>query len=402
MAQSFSRAEWQKINDFLDQESNAATYGIPQRRNGSVVFASWNIRKFGALRDDDGKLKKSSGATDMIERFCRPCDLIAIQEVQDNTEALFDLLDRLNSGDEDFDLIMSDVTGKAPGYDGMAERSAFLFNTRKIRLGQVASDLSLDRKAVLTNIRNAYSTALAAELPSEDDAGFLEKALNWITDIPRLANVRIKTFVQFIRSPHLVEFVVEGPNGQYDIHCINAHLVSGSSKTERANEFFALLEWLLLQSPKTVVEKRKIVMILADLNLDFKSNADKRRRGIEKYITDLNKTRKIEAKVNFPFLDGPFFTNARGTQTYDHIAFIALDDRWPRGRHNPLAGQLGADEFEYDMFNFTKAFVDAGPGAKSDGSPDFDKYSHDFSDHMPIWLRMPLPNSGQHRFTIDE
>lgn len=402
MAQSFTQAEWQTINDFLDQGSNARDYGIPDRRDGSLVIASWNIRKLGALRNNDGSLKKSAGATAMLARFCQQCDLVAIQEVQDDTEALFDLRDRMNAAGagDPFEIIMSDVTGRVPGYAGMAERSAFIYNTDKVGLGRVASDLSLDRTAVLANIRDAYSTALAAELPQEDQPGFIDQAIKWITDIPRIANIRFNTFVQFIRSPHLVEFVVEGTHGRYEIHCVNAHLVSGRNKTERANEFFALLEWLLLQSPKTVVEGGKVVMILADLNLDFESSVDKRRRGIEKYVKTLNEKRGMDAKVNFPFLDGGFFTNARGDETFDHIAYIADDTRWPRGRHNDLGGTLGPDQFAYGMFNFTKAFVDAGPGRLADGKPDFDRFSHDFTDHMPIWLRMPMPSDDQHQFTV--
>lgn len=403
MADSFTEPEWRDINAFLDQGDNAERYGIPARNDGSVVFASWNIRKLGGLRNKDGSLKKSAGASAMLARFCRQCDLIAIQEIQEDTEALIDLLARLNGSDGSFRVVMSDVTGRVPGYAGMAERAAYIYNTQKITPGQVASDLSLDRTAVLANIREAYATALAAELPRQGDPGFMEQALKWITDIPRLANLRFNSFVQFIRSPHLVEFMVAGQDGQdaYEIHCVNAHLVSGQSKTERAQEFFALLEWLLLQSPKTVVRDRKVVMILADLNLDFESTLDKRRRGIEDYVTNLNRTRNLEAKVNFPFLDGGFFTNARGDQTFDHIAYLACDTRWPRGRHNDLAGTLGTDQFDYGMFNFTQAFVDAGPGRLEDGAPDFDRFSHDFTDHMPIWLRMPIPSATQHHFTVD-
>lgn len=398
MAKSFSSIEWETINQFLDADQRSALYGMPQRVDGSLIFASWNIRKFGKLRDEKGALQKSSGAMNMIVRFCSQCDLIAIQELQEDVGSLLYLVEQLNDAGHNFDVIYSDVTGLVPGYAGMAERFAYIYNRNVVRLGKVASDLSLDRTAVLENISNAYQQAFEAELPKEDDPGFLEKAVKWITDIPRLTSVKFKKFVQFIRSPHLVEFVIEGPNGQYRVHCINAHLVSGKNKTERSNEFFALLEWLLLQSPKTVARDGNVVMVLADLNLDFQSNVDKRRKGIAEYVTNLNSTKNLTAKVNFPFLDGEYYTNARGDQTFDHIYYIADDTRWPRGRHNALAGTLGPAEFDYGMFDFTKLFVDAGPGRLPDGSPDFDRFSHDLTDHMPIWLRMPMPSTGQHRF----
>ena len=48
-------------------------------------------------------------------------------------------------------------------------------------------------------------------------------------------------------------FFVDGPAGSYEFYAVNAHLVSGNSKIERQLEFFALLEWLLLDS-RTMVD----------------------------------------------------------------------------------------------------------------------------------------------------
>ena len=405
MAQSFSQAEWDIINQFLDTGNNASTFGIPERNDSSVVLSSWNIRKLGALTDAQGNLKKSAGATDMFVRYCQQCDLIAIQEVQTNTDALFDLCDRLNTGAMSYDIVMSDVTGKAPGHAGMAERSGFIYNTQKVKRGRLATDLSFDRTAVLGKISAAHKQALEGQLPEDNGPSFLQKARQFFSNLnaERAMNKKLKSFVQFIRSPHMVEFVIEGPGGSYEIYCVNAHLVSTGTKLVREREFFALLEWLLLQSPETVVKRGKLFMIMADLNLDFKSSVDKRKKGIEDYITSLNQEKNMDAKVNFPFLDGAnggFKTNARENQTFDHIAYIAEDTRWPRGRHNGLKGSFGPDGFDYGMFNFTQAFMAAGPGKLPNGKPDFDRFSHDFSDHMPIWLRMPLPSNTQHRFIV--
>lgn len=397
MAQHFTAAEWQQINTHLD--AGPAGYGFPERRAGSVVIASWNIRKFGALSDADGP-KKSPGAFAMIERFCAACDLVAIQEVQTETASVEALRDRLNAGGGTYEILYSDVTGRVPGYDGMSERFAFLYNTARVRRGEMASDLSYDRSAVVDRVNAAMAASIAKELPPEDDPGFLEKAIQWISGTTRLAGARIKSFVQFIRAPHVAEFIIDGPGGAYQLYCVNAHLVSGESKRERSQEFFALLEWLLLDSPKTVVERGKIYLLLADLNLDFNSSIDKRKRGIETYVTDLNAERGLNAKVNFPFLDRGYQTNARKDETFDHIAWVAEDTRLPRGRHNDLAGTLGPDQFDFGMFDFSALFVDAGPGKSPDGSPDYTRFEHDLSDHMPIWIRLPIPSDQQHRFHV--
>ena len=398
MAEQFTEDEWRQIESHLDGAEEA--YGIPASRDDSVILMSWNIRKFGALSDEEG-LKKSAGASRMIRSVAATADLLAIQEQQDNTEALYDLRDQLNANGGDYEVVISDITGKAPGRSGMAERMAWLYNRNRVRRGDLASDLTFDRSAVTENINRALRKSFDDSVPGEDDETYFEKIKAWVENSTRLVASKFKAFVQFIRTPHVVEFIIEGPSGSYELYAVNAHLVSGDSKTEREQEFFALLEWLLLDSPKTVVRDGKIYLLMADLNLDFKADIDRRRRGIEKYITDINSTRNLEAKVNFPFLDGGFRTNARGTETFDHIAWIANDPRLPRGRHNSLAGTLGPDEFDYGMFNFTKLFVEAGPGVLPNGEPDFDRFSHDFTDHMPIWVRLPLPNSSQHMFSVE-
>lgn len=63
---------------------------------------------------------------------------------------------------------------------------------------------------------------------------------------------------------------------------------------------------------------------------------------------------------------------------------------------------MGPAGFDYGMFDFTRAFVAAGPGKLQNGEPDYDRFSHDLSDHMPIWLRMPLPAANQRRFSVPD
>lgn len=400
MANQFTENEWAQINAHLDADPGA--YGVPDRRDGSVVLLSWNIRKFGAVHDTRGALKKSAGAFDMITRICRQADLIAIQEVQSDSESVYALRDRLRDEGAPYEIVISDVTGRAPGYTGMAERMAFLYRSDKVRRGDLASDLSFDRSAVFDNVNEALSKVVAKKIELEGKDGLWAKITSWLSGQARLSVATFKGFVQFIRTPHLVEFVVDGVNGAYTFYCVNAHLVSGKSKDERELEFFALVEWLMLASKTMLDTPDKSFVLMADLNLDFKSNVTKRRQAFEEYITTLNAEKRLKARVNFPFLDGNFFTNARRTETFDHIAWISADTRLPRGRHNDQAGNLGPDEYDYGMFDFVQAFSDAGPGRKQDGSPDYDRFTHDFTDHMPIWVRLPFPHENQTDFTVTE
>ena len=399
MGKDFTTTEWAKINAHLDIDP--ARYGMPMRRDGSVVMMSWNIRKFGAF-EKNGEPKKSPGAFALIERVCALADLVAIQEVQRDTTSLYALRDRLRANGVPWEVVVSDVTGMAPGYTGMAERHAILYRADRVRRGDMASDLSFDRSAVVENSNEALRELVNKEIEISGQEGLWGRLTEWLSGQSKLVGARLKRFVQFIRTPHLLEFIIDGPNGAYEFYVVNAHLVSGESKTEREQEFFALLEWLLLDSRTTVVEEGKTFLLMADLNLDFKSNVDNRRAAFAEYIMSINAEKGLKAKVNFPFLDGGFFTNARRNQTFDHIAWISTDPRLPRGRHNGQAGTLGPDEYNYGMFDFVQAFADAGPGAKEDGSPDYGRYTHDFTDHIPIWVRLPLPNTGQTDFHVPD
>lgn len=398
MADRFSDSDWQTIEAHLD--ANAGNYGLPERRDNSVVLMSWNIRKFGAF-EDEGVTKKSAGAFDLITRVCATADLIALQEVLKDMSSVYQLLNRLRDMGDPWGIVISDVTGMAPGYDGMAERHAFLFRSDRVERGDLASDLSFDRSAVIENSNHALRELVQNEMDLADQQSFIAKITSWLSGQRKLVGARLKSFVQFIRTPHIVEFVIYRPAGAYSFYAVNAHLVSGKSKTERELEFFALLEWLLLDSPTTVASEGKTFLLMADLNLDFASNVDKRRDAFADYMASINEERNLTAKVNFPFLDGGFFTNARRDETFDHIAWITTDPRLPRGRHNPQAGTLGQDEYDYGMFDFVQLFSDAGPGQIADGSPAYDKYTHDFTDHMPIWVRLPIPHAGQTDFSVE-
>lgn len=218
----------------------------------------------------------------------------------------------------------------------------------------------------------------------------------------------LDSFLQFIRAPYLATFHVIGEDAQYDLNCVNAHLWFGKPR-QREREFFALLDWMLrTASDPSPDSSAHVMLLMGDLNLDFSTTNDKRRDAIEKVIVDINgQAGKQQARVNFPFLDihpsqtVPFTTNARKKETFDHIAWFGRDDRFPRGRHNKLAGTISPDDFDFGLFDFVSLFVDAGVVAtKPNGTLDVSRFEFDLSDHMPIWLRLPLPAQDQHRFIV--
>lgn len=80
MADQFSDLQWAKIVKKLNKDS--ARFGMPEGgREGSLVFGSFNIRKLSSRRNRKTEL-------DFLARFCACCDLVSIQEVQDNLDGL--------------------------------------------------------------------------------------------------------------------------------------------------------------------------------------------------------------------------------------------------------------------------------------------------------------------------
>jgi hypothetical protein len=408
MATQFSAKEWAQIDAHL--KGREATYGLPERRENSVLLGSWNIRKFGGLLDDAGRPSKSDGAYTMVAEYCRRFDLVSIQETLVDLGSVHRLRDDVNAGlaGAPYRLLVSDVTGRAPGQKGNAERMAFLYDTRRVELREIVSDVSLDLGAIVANV-NAALRRVREQMVAASPNDLALRVAAWFEQMMPFNQPKLESFLQFIRAPYLAAFRVQGVDAHYDLACVNAHLWYGEP-SQREREFFALLDWMAQSARRPPAELCADVMVLmGDLNLDFETSNDKRRNAIETVIVKLNEGKaKTEARVNFPFLDthqgqaGSFATNARKKETFDHIAWFGRDDRFPRGRHNGLAGTISPDDFDYGVFDFVGLFRDAGVvPADAKGVVDVTRFEFDLSDHMPIWVRLPVPNEGQHRFIVE-
>lgn len=424
----FTPAEWTRINALLD--ADPVRYGFPARRDDSVVLSSFNIRKLGTLKT------KSDGAFRLLARYVKATDLLAIQEIQDDLEALGFLKDL--AGDR-YGMAVSDVTGAIPGRDGLIERLGFFFRWDTVERTEVASDISYDRSAVQDNLlkfRAEFGAALEARAGEVADFEARKRAYDEAraarrrgeaVDLPSRPDMpafKLPQFLTFIRAPYCCSFKIRplGAAEPYEFLAVNAHLLYGDAsaqKDERRAEFFALLDWIY-----TRVKKRDRIyhlnfILLGDLNLDFDDPVEDRAE-VETFIKQIDQEflkSKKAARVNFPFFDahpvhgeqwplpdgtpGPFRTNARLDQTYDQIGIFAHDDRLPNHTANAQAGSVEGG-FDYGMFDFVRLFLDAmhGPDAtieslsSRDRSRFFAKFEHDFSDHMPIWIRLPKPRPG--------
>ncbi len=407
MAKSFSAAEWNKVNTELRR--NPSKYGIPARVYGSVVMASFNIRKLGAEAGRDDRTWRFLG------NVCRNFDLIAVQEILEDLTGLERLRKEIGKGGVDYHVIVSDVTGVFPGDKGNPERLAFLYRPSVIERGNIVSDLTFDRTKVLQLLDadlDAFHKGIRDHRKAvkewEKEKVRRKAAGRRAPAKPKL----VLPFLGFIRQPYAVSFKVVGMPGTrpYAFLAVNAHLVWGSGEEiERDREFQALMEWIRSREAGTDGTSYPGVILLGDLNLDF----DKTLSDFEKiapFLKPFENKKGEPIQVRFPFLvkhrnqPGVFRTNARANQTYDQIGFFFRENQM--ARHvmetiaDPQLSRIGEHERgpDYGMFNFVELFSQAlhgKPFAQLPGSKRkafYALFEHNVSDHMPLWVRVPLPD----------
>ncbi len=392
----FSEQQWQAIKTKLSQ--NPKRYGCPIRRSDSVVIGSFNALKLG--KDDEHEKR-----WDFLKRFASRYDLLAIQEVMDDLSGIRRLKKMLGSS---FELVVSDTTGAIPGELGLRERLAFLYRPKRIELKELTSDITYDRSVVVGTLKEDIDvwkkffkdldeTNKQRELEGKDKLG--------------LSDVEHPKFLTFIRTPHCASFSIKGRGGAspVDFLAVNAHLLYGKGEEERTREFFALLEWLVRRAKQSERMYYKNIVLLGDLNMDFDS-PESRYSDIVRLLIELNSnllTGQSAARVNFPFLNvhpdqiSLFNTNARKDETFDHVAFFIDKNETglPLDTQNQGAGQGGRNDYDYGVFDFPELFAQAIHGKsffqlnKTQIQSIYTKSKADVSDHMPIWVRIPVPGS---------
>ncbi|MCA9550715.1 MAG: hypothetical protein KC933_11820 [Myxococcales bacterium] len=398
-AKEFTADDWKKIHAHFD--AHAEQYGLPPRVYGSAVLASFNIRKLGK------QSARSEACWDFLAKVCRRFDLLAVQEVMEDLGGFWHLKREMG---REFALIVSDTTGVFPGEQGLGERLGFVYNWSMVSRRELATDITYDRSKILDTLARqgpeivVALSGYAAELKAWEaaDAAYRRKELTKRPKKPEF-KVELPTFLTFIRSPFCVAFEVNGfPSTKpYKFLAINAHLYFGNYVEDRRQEFQALMQWILQRMQGDDGTGYPDLFLLGDLNLDFDNPEQDRQR-----ITDIIEAHRAElpkaTDVYFPFLEvrpgcsEVFKTNARMSETFDQIGLFTRDPRFPRAAQHCDMGQ-GPRGPDYGVFDFPRLFADAlglGPIASmssKDKAGFYARFEHEVSDHLPLWLRVPLP-----------
>lgn len=394
----FTNKEWKTINELLGAEPEK--FGFPKRVHGSVLLGSFNIRKIGSSRN------RSPETWKFLANICRQYDLIAIQEIMDDLSGLNRIMKHLGP---EFGMIVSDKTGVFPGENGLGERLGFLFRWSVVDRGEVVSDITYDRTKMIQILAENYDEIHKVMSPfSNKYKDYLEGKRK------KPKNVKLPAFLSFIRQPYCVSFRIKGFQGTqpYEFMAVNAHLFFGDYMSDRRQEFHAIMQWIIERVKNNDKAYYPDFILLGDLNLDYDNPArDKEtvRRSMKSYDKDgneeLDPNKKIN--VNFPFLDphsgenSVYRTNARLKETFDHIGLFFRDTNknWPKYNDNMNLGskEKGPD---YGVFNFVKLFHEAlkinnplDQMSKTQKKNFYARFEHKVSDHMPLWMRLPLPTN---------
>ncbi len=395
MVNEFTSEEWKKIMDRLIQ--NPKKYGLPQKIYGTVLLASFNVRKLGKI------CNRTKETWEFLAYVCRHFDLISVQEIQEDLSGLYKLKHLMGS---EYGVVLSDTTGVYPGERGAGERLGFIFRWSVIQRVDVVADLSCDRTKILKTLAENLKTITHDITPYIES---LEEHGKWKEEgeegeEPKIKKLRLSVFLDFIRAPYYVSFRIIGhPDAPpYEFIAVNAHLYYGERMRDRELEFEALMDWIIERVKRTDKTYFPNFILLGDLNMNF-DDPVKDRKKITKRMKEFNSTAGETVYVNFPFIDihpsqtKVFPTNARLDETFDQIGLFFQDKRFPTFEENKNMGKTPQGP-DYGVFHFVNLFSDALFDKKFEEISDKDerkkfiaRFEFEVSDHMPIWLRLSLP-----------
>ncbi|NUM32605.1 MAG: endonuclease/exonuclease/phosphatase family protein [Bacteroidetes bacterium] len=248
--------EIKNLNDYKNKKTGRF---IPKSISDNLLIATWNIANLGVQKRETGHYKIIS---EIISWF----DVIALQEVNDNTEGLMKLLKQL---DKKFKYIFTDPSGNN-------ERMAIIYNSQKLKLLEKIGEI-----------------AIAAE---------------------DLKNITLPNFTYefkgFSRSPFLTTFKTK----KFVFALINVHLYFGDenesiSIQRRSLETYAIARWADLRR-KSKYAFTQNILALGDFNMPKVEKGDP--------VYDALISRGFE----MPEHTSKIFSNISNDKNYDQIAFM--------------------------------------------------------------------------------
>jgi len=120
------------LRKILDIKESTKQQGVPNKREGNLIFANWNLKEF-------GQSQKHPEFYCYIAEIMYAFDLIVIQEVRRSIRELQILVNLLG---RDWCYVINDVT---EGNAGNSERSAIIYNRKRVDFNGFSGELVVDQ-----------------------------------------------------------------------------------------------------------------------------------------------------------------------------------------------------------------------------------------------------------------
>lgn len=289
---------------------------LPQRNlDTTLVLATWNLREFGGNKSGGRENEPLFYIAEIINRF----DLVAVQEVRDDLSDLNELMRILGAW---WKVIYTDVT---QGRQGNEERTAFIYDSRKLSFGGLAGEVVLP-----PTLRGAET------VPAE----------------------------QVARSPFIVGFRA----GWFRFTICTAHLFYGEAKPDdpRRLREMKLLAAFLHDRVKEKTAWARNMILLGDFNIFT--------------FQDQTFQALTENGFQIPKAVETLTANLGRNKHYDQIAFIAptVEDQLK---------EAASGGFPFDRFVYRDE--DEALYAAQFGTGKYKTWrTYKMSDHLPLWVEL--------------
>ena len=321
--------------EFQADGVDPADLAIPNRVDGHLLLATWNIREFDSTsygwRSEEALLYLA----EIISRF----DLVAVQEVRRSVNALDRLVRILGDG---WQYVVTDLVPHQTGSN--FERIAYIYDTHRVKFRGLAGELSLKPE----------------KLP---DGSYRRFA--------------------FARDPYVVGFRAEW----FKFCLVTVHILWGKSTAEylpRVHEIEAIADAVKDRANSEYAWSNHHIL-LGDFNI-FKTDH-------ETYRALVNRGFRIPVKLqHLP-------SNVAKTRHYDQIAFMSesIDklinvDDLECGIFDAFSVVYRNDEVDTYRSDFDD-YVDAGDNP----AEVFGRWrTHQLSDHFPMWVRLRTDHAEEY------
>lgn len=324
---------------------------VPARtQEETLLLATWNIREFDSAAYGERSLEPLHYIAEIIARF----DLVAVQEVRRDLKALKRLMEILG---RHWSYLVTDVT---EGQAGNKERMAYVFDTRKVTFGGLASEL------VLPPFKIKGADGKTTLTPAQ----------------------------QLARTPFVCGFQA----GWTKFLLATVHILYGDSKPNdprRVQEIHQLAQFLRSRTLDRTSWSNNLI-VLGDFNIFRREDAT------------MGALEEAGFVIPEELQEVPG-TNVPQNKHYDQIAFRVREDRLETtgraGVFDPFESVYrvtrengeGDDEAEYAE-DIGEAYQFSGKGARrkkrdAKGRTRYYKTywrTHQLSDHLPMWVELKI------------